>query len=237
MCPPCVRYAIDTAHSEKVPPRVGLVVLGESFVALPCGAAKVTGWQRPHFIVVTGDGRRVLLRASSVAAKLLFGPDSFFDPRLFTFDWTTFRPYLNPGWRRGLFAYAARFQASVPRAWLDPVEHDQGITSSQPPPGASADEFRVHRQAFLRSVLSQLSDNARAASTVEGLKNAGLKLLWFLATMNAPLPPSQGHYVDYLAFLTTNAVHSDASRKHPELSGTSVVSTTGTSAPFPLVLP
>ena len=195
--------AYPTTSTAGRDTRVGLVALGDSYVTLRNGIGRVVGWRRPHFVVEDPDGRRLLLRAQSVAESLWFPSEAFYDPRLFTFDWATFRPYLTPGWRRGLFSFAARFRATVPRAWLDPDDPAGGAPPALPPEGASADEFRAHRQTFLRFALSQLADNARATTTVRGLKNAGLKLLWFLATMDATLPPSQGHYADYLAYLAT----------------------------------
>ena len=54
----------------------------------------------------------------------------------------------------------------------------------------------------MRYVFGEPAGQARAPRTVKGLRNAGLKLRWFLASRGAALPPSAGEFTDYLVYLS-----------------------------------
>jgi hypothetical protein len=181
------------------------VRLGLSRVALSSFFGTVSAWRHPWFSVEGPGGRLLHLRPARVAASLLFDPRNFLDPRRFYYDWSTVRPYLTPGWRRGLADYALSFATAIPAVWLD-AEDAGGDPDPEPADldgfGASVPEFLSRERAHLSAVYDDLAGHARAPRTVRNLKNPALKLLWFLASRGRPLPPSAGDLIDYLAFLS-----------------------------------
>ena len=138
-------------------------------------------------------------------SSLILNPRDFYDPRAFYYDWSILRPYLCSGWRAGLAEYTLSFGTSVPAAWLgaDDVEGEMDSLSVERDCfDTSVLEFLSRERARLSSVYDDLAGHARATRTVRNLKNPALKLLWFLASRDRPLPPSAGDLIDYLAFLS-----------------------------------
>ena len=67
-----------------------------------------------------------------------------------------------------------------------------------------AAEFCIAERARLRGEFLRLAGASRAGSTVRELRNAGLKLLWDLASRGHRLPPSQWALTDYLTLLAVD---------------------------------
>jgi hypothetical protein len=103
-------------------------------------------------------------------------------------------------------ASAARGQVEAPRdrIHIGRASESALFTVARGPRGASAAEFLAAERAEMRRVFEELAGRARAPRTVKGLRNAGLKLLWFLASRGAALPPSAGEFTDYLVYLSVD---------------------------------
>lgn len=186
---------------------MGLVDIGSSRACLPCGTGTVVGWQRPYFVASFVGGHTLRIRAAGLGSALLYDWRSFFDPRSFFYDWTTFKPYLVRGWLRGLHEFLRTEGAAAPPEWTQRLAGGARPSSGWPletitaDPSLSADDFRSLEQAWLRKVFVALAGHSRARRTVRGLANHGLKLLWFLASRGSALPPTCCDFLEYQSFL------------------------------------
>lgn len=189
--------------------RRGLILLGTSRIVLDSSPyareeATVVGWQAPQFLVRTSCGRTSLLSVSQTARSLIFHPRDFANPDLFYDDFSLMHPATCPGWLEGLSLFTARFGASVPVAWLRRSEAANNVSPVSSLQGSSVGASqRLLESAFLREQFLKLAGESRAASTVSNCGNAGLKLLWWLASRGHALPPSQWAVTEYLVFCAT----------------------------------
>ena len=108
-----------------------------------------------------------------------------------------------PGWLEGLSRYVSHYDVAVPPAWLrrrctSDFHHGTSAKSS-----LGTASYRLTESAFLREQFLRFAGESRAESTVSNFGNAGLKLLWWLASRGHPLPPSQWAFTEYLVFCAT----------------------------------
>ena len=168
--------------------------------------ATVTGWQAPHFLVRLSCGRSLALKTSELSRSLVFHPHDFINPDFFFDDFSEMHPATCPGWLEGMSRYMAHFNVSVPSAWLRRGATKDGpqVSIDTPPRRAPISAAsRIGESAFLREQFLRLAGESRADSTVSNFGNAGLKLIWWLASRGHPLPPSQWAFTEYLVFCAT----------------------------------
>jgi len=185
-----------------------MVVLGRSYVKLDVGPfsplAPIVGWKAPHFIVSSALGGFRALTASQTARTLVFDECDFFDrPELFYDDFTFLHPAFCPGWVSGLRSFLAKYDASIPASWVRRAAHWSDSPSRRHAAIPSVAQSRLAESAFLRQQFFKLAGASRADSTVSNLGNAGLKLLWWLASRGHSLPPSQWALTEYLVFCSS----------------------------------
>jgi hypothetical protein len=184
-----------------------LAWLGRSRVArLDAGVfalGTAMGWCRPWFEVAYDNGRIEKTRKHGLEPMLLFSPADFFDPRLFFFDFGDFNPSRNPGWVAGMHLYLDTQRVLLPRCWLGPL--GPGAGPGEAGAGAIGGDIARHRAdaaARCEALLIELSGEALRASTLENLRYAAYKALWWLACMGYSLPPTSEAVAGYLAFLS-----------------------------------
>ena len=190
---------------------VGLVKLGVSRVVFGYGGRRVAGlveaWHDPLFIVRGDEGPRRRLRARLMAETLLFSPYDFADPERYFFDWSRFNPAAVAGWRAGLVAAVEDAGLTVPSAWIGEVGCD--VAGGVDGPTDRVEAFRAAERARLGGVIDVLSGGARARATIMGLRNYGLKLLWWLVSrgldINLPTPRALAMAFAFLVDLRGNA--------------------------------
>ena len=216
--------SVRVEQPRRVSGAAGLVQLGVSRAALIADGrvdfGTFTAYHQPWFEIVTGSGVVRKCRAHEALAALLFDPSDFCGrPELFFYDFSAGNPGLVPGWVKGCVDYHDRDGALVPLAWVDPDEAAGASCGSGaiggPPAAAPASSdslaFIAHERVELHRAWVGLAGSAWASSTLAGLRNPGLKALWFFASRRFPLPPPSSAVVDYLTWLaayvdTTGAV-------------------------------
>jgi len=167
---------------------------------LPLRFGTVVAWHSPHFFVQFDDGGSGKLRKLDLEDALVFSPESFFDPALFFFDFTIMNPLRVPGWMMGFRSYLEHYGVDMPPQWLT----DDDRTSVEPASqdfGSPAD-FRGAVLKHSKSVLLELAGDARAPRTLENLKHAVYKAIWWFAAMGLELPPTSMGVAQYLAYLS-----------------------------------
>lgn len=189
----------------------GPVLLGVSRVVRSVGPAAsfgtVISYCRPWYEIRIDGGASLKLQGADLARHLIFAPNDFFDPALFHYDFGVLNPLSLPGWVSAMHDYLSEYNVSMPRAWLD---HSTASTR-----GDFAGPHAVAREAMkadMQSYLLDLAGESRAQSTLEGMRNPGLKAIWWLAANGRPLPPTADDVAEYLAFLcrTVNTIGSVA---------------------------
>jgi len=192
----------------QVSGRVALVVLRRSHVRLGVGSfaptAPIVAWQAPHFIIALSGGGVRELTASQAGRSLVFSEWDFYNkPELFYDDFTVMHPAVCPGWVDGLDSFLVRHRATVPSSWLRRAAFRSCVSPSWDAAPVSAASSRLAESAFLRQQFFKLAGASRADSTVSNLGNAGLKLLWWLASRGHTLPPSQWAFTEYLVYCSS----------------------------------
>ena len=66
----------------------------------------------------------------------------------------------------------------------------------------SPEAFREAVRQHTKGVLLEIAGDARAPRTLDNLKHAVYKAIWWFASMGLPLPPSSEDVAQYLAFLS-----------------------------------
>ena len=171
-------------------------------------------WHDPWFTVLDATGGTWNMRARSMARALLFSPHDFSDPETYFFDWTRFKPAEVSGWRAGLAAALRRAGLLIPAPWCDAGDEDMDVDDAL---DDRVQAFRAAEQVRLGRVLGELRGDARARSTIKGLKNYGLKVLWWLVSRGHEInPPSSQALAMAFAFLVDLRGNSGASQKTSE---------------------
>ena len=201
------RKALDSPTTSKERFESGtaaLLRLGSSRVAcgpgLPLRFGSVTAWHSPWFFVQFDDGGTGKLRKHELEDALLFSPDSFFDPALFFFDFTITNPLRIAGWMMGFRSYLEHHGVVMPPQWLA-CEVGGGLGAASQDVG-SPEAFREAVRQHTKGVLLEIAGDARAPRTLDNLKHAVYKAIWWFASMGLPLPPSSEDVAQYLAFLS-----------------------------------
>ena len=118
---------------------------------------------------------------------------------LFFFDFAIMNPLRIAGWVIGFRSYLEHYGVVMPPQWLvceaggSPATASQGVTSPE--------AFRASVRQYTTGVLLGLAGEARAPRTLDNLKHAVYKAIWWFASMGAPLPPTSEDVAQYLAFL------------------------------------
>ncbi len=200
---------------------MGPIALGATHCRLRDGRTGIiAAWRAPHFVIACG-GTTQLLRASRVAEGISCSLETFLDPAAFYYDFSVIHPSRIGGWSAGLSTFLQRHGAALPQAWLRSPSSgnkrkDTSVscaTAAAAAPCLSAADFCVRERARLRDEFQRLAGASRAESTLEGLRNPGLKLLWFLASRGHSLPPSQWALTDYLTLLAVDVGNMGAIRR------------------------
>ena len=173
---------------------------GSTFAPL----APIVAWQAPHFIIALPDGGARELTALQTARTLVFSVWDFYNkPELFYDDFTILHPAVCAGWVEGLDSFLARHGATVPSSWLRRAPPRASVPPAWQSTPSSTASSRLAESAFLRQQFLKLAGASRADSTVSNLGNAGLKLLWWLASRGHTLPPSQWAFTEYLVYCSS----------------------------------
>jgi len=151
------------------------------------------------------------MRARSMACALLFSPHDFADPEKYFFDLARFKPAEVSGWRAGLAAALRRAGLLIPAPRFDAGDEGMDVDGAL---DGRVQAFRAAEQVRLGRVLGELRGDARARSTIKGLKNYGLKVLWWLVSRGHEInPPSSQAPAIALAFLVDLRGNTGASQK------------------------
>jgi len=200
------RKALDSPNTSKERCESGtaaLLQLGTSRVAcgpgLPLRFGSVVAWHSPWFFVLFDDGGSAKLRKHELEDALFFSPESFFDPTLFFYDFTIMNPLRIAGWMMGFRSYLEHYGVAMPPQWLACEADDEQAAASQ---DAGPETFREAVRQHTKGVLLELAGDARAPRTLDNLKHAVYKAIWWFASMGLPLPPTSEDVAQYLAFLS-----------------------------------
>ena len=154
----------------------------------------VTSLCAPYFRVTYDDGDVEDYVGHELMAILVPGPDDFYRPELWVYDYKYLRPPDNPYWASAMVEFVHGFGARLPSAWL------AGAGVARPTCGATRDFLSQEREK-LDGLLDELVNGSRAAKTLDNLRNAALKMLHYFATRGVPLPPSPIEAARYFALL------------------------------------
>ena len=160
----------------------------------------MVAWHNPHFSVQFDDGGVGKLRKHDLEDALVFSPESFFDPALFFFDFAIMNPLRVPGWMIGFRSYLEHFGVDMPPQWLTDDDHTSEELASQDVGSPAGFRDAVLKRS--RSVLLELAGDAKAPRTLENLKHAIYKAVWWFAAMDLELPPTPVSVAQYLAYLS-----------------------------------
>ena len=130
----------------------------------------------------------------------MFSPESFFDPALFFFDFAIMNPLRVPGWMMGFRSYLEHHGVDMPPQWL--TDDDRSLEEQASQDAGSPAGFRDAVLKHSKSVLLELAGDAKAPRTLENLKHAIYKAIWWFAAMDLELPPTPVSVAQYLAYLS-----------------------------------
>ena len=177
------------------------VELGKTAARVRIGQRELKGivesFASPFFQVRLRTGAIARLRGHALAPRLIATADDFYDPRLWSSDYSIINPIDIPGWRREFKRFVARNRVTLPQTFVTSAKPSRTC----PSPAGDVTEFREHERDNLKALLMSFTAEMRAESTLQRLRNPTLRLLSFLASRHMALPPSNTEFAMYLAKL------------------------------------